>query len=131
MIDMVREVVLAKKRGSESKTAFSKIIGDQYRYSADQALQEALNKQSNLEYDDFRGAKSMVELLKEKLILWKQEDDGGVNRDDLRASRFYSEPNTPWHTLAAEKDVHDNMMIAPSAANFWREAVVKTAIRLW
>jgi len=41
---------------------------------ADQALQEALDKIDELEEDDFRDAKSIIELLKENLTLWKEED---------------------------------------------------------
>ena len=51
---------------------------------ADRALQEALDKIDELEEDDFRDAKSIIELLKENLTLWKEEEeenDGGV--DDL------------------------------------------------
>ena len=42
---------------------------------ADQALQDALDKIDELEEDDFRDAKSIIELLKENLTLWKEEDD--------------------------------------------------------
>ncbi len=44
---------------------------------ADQALQEALDKIDELEEDDFRDAKSIIELLKENLTLWKEEEEGG------------------------------------------------------
>ena len=50
---------------------------------ADQALQEALDKIDELEEDDFRDAKSIIELLKENLTLWKEEEDGGNAIDDL------------------------------------------------
>ena len=33
--------------------------------------------------DDFRDAKSIIELLKENLTLWKEEEEGGNNIDDL------------------------------------------------
>lgn len=46
---------------------------------ADQALQEALDKIDELEEDDFRDAKSIIELLKENLTLWKEEEEGGEN----------------------------------------------------
>merc|ERR1711879_238466 len=39
---------------------------------ADTALQEALDK---IEEEDFRDAKSIIELLKENLTLWKEEED--------------------------------------------------------
>ena len=48
---------------------------------ADQALQEALDKIDELEEDDFRDAKSIIELLKENLTLWKEEEEGGENGD--------------------------------------------------
>merc|ERR1712137_820833 len=51
---------------------------------ADQALQDALDKIDELEEDDFRDAKSIIELLKENLTLWKEEEDEGDNAiDDL------------------------------------------------
>merc|ERR1719409_1967020 len=50
---------------------------------ADNALQEALDKIDELEEDDFRDAKSIIELLKENLTLWKDEDEDGNNIDDL------------------------------------------------
>merc|ERR1711879_1040143 len=42
---------------------------------ADTALQEALDKIDELEEEDFRDAKSIIELLKENLTLWKEEDE--------------------------------------------------------
>ena len=51
---------------------------------ADDALQQALDKIDELEEDDFRDAKSIIELLKENLTLWKEEEEGGDNQiDDL------------------------------------------------
>jgi len=50
---------------------------------ADQALQEALDKIDELEEDDFRDAKSIIELLKENLTLWKEEDEEQNQIDDL------------------------------------------------
>ena len=51
---------------------------------ADQALQQALDKIDELAEDDFRDAKSIIELLKENLTLWKEEEEGGDNAiDDL------------------------------------------------
>ena len=49
---------------------------------ADKALQEALDKIDELEEDDFRDAKSIIELLKENLTLWKEEESGN-DIDDL------------------------------------------------
>jgi 14-3-3 protein epsilon len=43
---------------------------------ADNALQQALDKIDELEEDDFRDAKSIIELLKENLTLWKEEEEG-------------------------------------------------------
>jgi hypothetical protein len=42
---------------------------------ADNALQAALDKIDELEEDDFRDAKSIIELLKENLTLWKEEEE--------------------------------------------------------
>ena len=50
---------------------------------ADQALQDALDKIDELEEDDFRDAKSIIELLKENLTLWKEEEEGDNQIDDL------------------------------------------------
>ena len=50
---------------------------------ADQALQDALDKIDELEEDDFRDAKSIIELLKENLTLWKEEQEGDNQIDDL------------------------------------------------
>ena len=50
---------------------------------ADFALQAALDKIDELEEDDFRDAKSIIELLKENLTLWKEEEEGGNDIDDL------------------------------------------------
>ena len=51
---------------------------------ADQALQDALDKIDELQEDDFRDAKSIIELLKENLTLWKEEEEGEENQiDDL------------------------------------------------
>ena len=44
---------------------------------ADEALQNALDKIDELEEDDFRDAKSIIELLKENLTLWKEEEEDG------------------------------------------------------
>ena len=50
---------------------------------ADEALQSALDKIDELEEDDFRDAKSIIELLKENLTLWKEEEDNDNAIDDL------------------------------------------------
>ena len=50
---------------------------------ADEALQQALDKIDELGEDDFRDAKSIIELLKENLTLWKEEEEGGQNIEDL------------------------------------------------
>ena len=41
---------------------------------AEEALQLALDKIDEISEDDFRDAKSIIELLKENLTLWKEED---------------------------------------------------------
>lgn len=46
---------------------------------ADESLQAALDKIDDLGEDDFRDAKSIIELLKENLTLWKEEEEGGDN----------------------------------------------------
>ena len=57
---------------------------------ADQALQAALEKIDDLGEEDFRDAKSIIELLKENLTLWKEEQEGGDNNlEDLWYSWFY------------------------------------------
>ena len=48
---------------------------------ADASLTDALDKIDELEEDAFRDAKSIIELLKENLTLWKEEE--GDNIDDL------------------------------------------------
>ena len=53
---------------------------------ADKALQEALDKIDELEEEDFRDAKSIIELLKENLTLWKEEEEEGNEIDDLWAT---------------------------------------------
>jgi hypothetical protein len=51
---------------------------------ADESLQAALDKIDELGEEDFRDAKSIIELLKENLTLWKEEEEGGDNNiDDL------------------------------------------------
>ena len=50
---------------------------------ADKALQEALDKIDELEEEDFRDAKSIIELLKENLTLWKEEEEDDNAIDDL------------------------------------------------
>ena len=50
---------------------------------ADNALQAALDKIDELEEDDFRDAKSIIELLKENLTLWKEEDGGDNEIQDF------------------------------------------------
>ena len=48
---------------------------------ADEALQQALDKIDELGEEDFRDAKSIIELLKENLTLWKEEEEGGQGDD--------------------------------------------------
>ena len=50
---------------------------------ADQTLQDALDKIDELEEDDFRDAKSIIELLKENLTLWREEEEEDNQIDDL------------------------------------------------
>ena len=48
---------------------------------ADSSLQAALEKIDDLGEEDFRDAKSIIELLKENLSLWKEEEEGGAAED--------------------------------------------------
>ena len=50
---------------------------------ADKALQEALEKIDDLEEDDFRDAKSIIELLKENLTLWREEEEDSNQIEDV------------------------------------------------
>ena len=50
---------------------------------ADQALQDALDKIDELPEYDFRDAKSIIELLKENLTLWKEEENDDNAIEDL------------------------------------------------
>jgi 14-3-3 protein epsilon len=51
---------------------------------AETALQEAMNKIDDVDEETFRDAKSIIELLKENLTLWKEEADGADNNiEDL------------------------------------------------
>ena len=142
IIDMINQKVLAKPCDGEPKAFFVKMVGDYYRYIAenakgdnlekvkqsalaayneanaitlppcnpiklglalnfsvfhyeamknhkaacdlaDQSLQDALDKIDELEEDDFRDAKSIIELLKENLTLWREEEDNDSAIDDL------------------------------------------------
>jgi len=47
------------------------------------ALTEALEKIDDVDEDTFRDAKSIIELLKENLSLWKEEDGEGHDVEDL------------------------------------------------
>ena len=46
---------------------------------AENALQEAMSKIDDVDEETFRDAKSIIELLKENLTLWKEEEEGGKN----------------------------------------------------
>ena len=144
VIKMIENKVLTKECADEAKAFFVKMVGDYYRYMAenakdaklqdakdkalkayneaneislppcnpiklglalnfsvfhyeamknpkaavdlaDKALQDALDKIDELEEDDFRDAKSIIELLKENLTLWKEEEEDGNDNaiDDL------------------------------------------------
>jgi len=142
IIDMINVNVLAKPCEGEAKAFFVKMVGDYYRYMAenakgeqlegvkqkalqayeeanaialppcnpiklglalnfsvfhyeamknhkaacelaDQTLQDALDKIDELEEDDFRDAKSIIELLKENLTLWREEEEDANQIDDL------------------------------------------------
>jgi len=42
-----------------------------------------MNKIDDVDEETFRDAKSIIELLKENLTLWKEEDGGDNNIEDL------------------------------------------------
>ena len=44
----------------------------------EQALSDALEKIDDVDEDTFRDAKSIIELLKENISLWKEEDGDAV-----------------------------------------------------
>ena len=46
-------------------------------------MSEALEKIDDVDEETFRDAKSIIELLKENLTLWKEEQDGDNQIDDL------------------------------------------------
>ncbi len=50
---------------------------------AESALQDAMNKIDDVDEETFRDAKSIIELLKENLTLWKEEEGGDNNIEDL------------------------------------------------
>ena len=142
VVTMIEQKVLSKTCAEEAKAFFVKMVGDYYRYIAenakdakleevkqkalkayndahgialapcnpiklglalnfsvfhyevmkdhknacdlaDKALQEALDKIDELEEEDFRDAKSIIELLKENLTLWKEEEEDDNAIDDL------------------------------------------------
>lgn len=50
----------------------------------DKALQDALDKLDDCDEETFRDAQSIIELLRENLALWKEEDEGNQNNiEDL------------------------------------------------
>ena len=69
---------------------------------ADRALQDALDKIDELEEDDFRDAKSIIELLKENLTLWKEEEDGGDNNIDDLWTRSISCAKQPFSRMKSD-----------------------------
>lgn len=53
---------------------------------AETSLQEAMNKIDDVDEETFRDAKSIIELLKENLTLWKEEEGGDHAIEDLWVS---------------------------------------------
>ena len=47
----------------------------------DKALQDALDKLDDCDEETFRDAQSIIELLRENLALWKEEDEGNQGTD--------------------------------------------------
>ena len=56
---------------------------------AETALQEAMNKIDDVDEETFRDAKSIIELLKENLTLWKEEEEGAKNEIEDLWYRFF------------------------------------------
>jgi hypothetical protein len=50
---------------------------------AEESLQAALDKIDDLQEEEFRDAKSIIELLKENITLWKEDEEGENNIEDL------------------------------------------------
>ena len=50
---------------------------------AESAFQAGLDQIEELEEEEFREAKALLELLKENLTLWKEEEEGDDQIDDL------------------------------------------------
>lgn len=48
----------------------------------DKALQDALDKLDDCDEEMFRDAQSIIELLRENLALWKEEDEGNQGNDE-------------------------------------------------
>ena len=46
-------------------------------------MTEALEKIDDVDEETFRDAKSIIELLKENISLWKEEEEGDNQIDDL------------------------------------------------
>jgi molybdopterin synthase catalytic subunit len=59
------------------------VIGDHKKACelGEQALADALEKIDDVDEETFRDAKSIIELLKENLSLWKEEDDNNQVED--------------------------------------------------
>merc|ERR1712146_822617 len=109
IVNIVKSKCMPLAADGESKAFFQKMIGDYYRYVAEsasgtkleevkngalegnhkeacvlgeKALADALEKIDEVDEETFRDAKSIIELLKENLSLWKEEDGEAVV-DDL------------------------------------------------
>ena len=54
------------------------------------ALTEALEKIDDVDEETFRDAKSIIELLKENLSLWKEEDGDNAQSSDPASARNQS-----------------------------------------
>ena len=57
------------------------------------ALQQALEKIDDCDEETFRDAKSIIELLKENLSLWKEEDEGGNAVEELWVIMLFNYSN--------------------------------------
>ena len=60
------------------------------------ALSDALEKIDDVDEETFRDAKSIIELLKENLSLWKEEEEQNAV-EDLWASHLSSSAEKVWY----------------------------------
>merc|ERR1711912_162532 len=82
IVENVKDKCMKVASTDETKAFFYKMISDYYRYVAECAEADkleavkngALEKFDDVDEETFRDAKSIIELLKENLSLWKEEE---------------------------------------------------------